>query len=137
MALLDAVITIIMSTSEPLSIRRSLEGEAVRLAVVGDLDLATVPILERVFDRVLADHDAKMIIVDLTELGFMDSTGLHLMLRMTAACKDADRLRLVNGSSAVVRLLEVSGLRDRLPIISRDSDPLAPLPVTSPASGDC
>ena len=50
----------------------------------------------------------------------MDSTGLHLLLRMTAACKDADRLRVVNGSSAVVRLLDVSGVRDRLPIISSD-----------------
>ncbi len=68
-----------------------------------------------------------MIVLDLTELGFMDSTGIRLLLRMTAACADADRLRVVNGSSAVVRLLDVSGVRTYLPIISSNEDPLARL----------
>jgi hypothetical protein len=46
---------------------------------------------------------------------------------MTEACKDADRLRVVNGSRAVQRLLDVSGMRDLLPVIASDRDPLAPL----------
>jgi anti-sigma B factor antagonist len=127
---------VIISVTELLSIRRSREDAVVRLTPVGELDLATVPILERAFDEVFADDAAKMIVVDLTELGFMDSTGLHLLLRMTAACEDADRLRVVNGSSAVVRLLDVSGVRELLPIISSHSDPLAPLQSRPPCAGD-
>lgn len=125
-----------MSSTDQLSIRRSREGELVRLTPVGELDLATVPILERAFDEVFGDPDARMIVVDLTELGFMDSTGLHLLMRMTGACEEADRLRVVNGSPAVVRLLDVSGVRDLLPIISSRSNPLAPLPSAPPRSGD-
>ena len=58
----------------------------------------------------------------------MDSTGIHLLIRMHAACKDGDRLRVINGSRAVERMLDLTGVRARLPIISSDSDPLAPLP---------
>jgi anti-sigma B factor antagonist len=126
----------IMSTAGPMSIRSSREGAIVRLTPVGELDLATAPILERAFDDVFGDDAAEMIVLDLTELAFMDSTGLHLLLRMTAACEEGDRLRVVNGSSAVVRLLDVSGVRDLLPIISSARDPLAPLRAASPPCGD-
>jgi anti-anti-sigma factor len=125
-----------MSTAKPLSIRRSHEGRVVRLTPVGELDLATVPILERAFDEALGDDDAGMIVIDLTELSFMDSSGLHMLLRMTAACEDADRLRVVNGSNAVVRLLDVTGVRDLLPIIASDGDPLALLQPAPQRCGD-
>ena len=122
-----------MSMAELLSIRRSRDAGIVRLTPVGELDLATVPLLERACDEVMGDSAAEMIFVDLTELEFMDSCGLHLLLRMAALCKAADRLRVVNGSSAVVWLLDVSGVRDRLPIISSHDDPRAPLRSVSRA----
>jgi len=117
-----------MSTLGPLSIRQTREGGVHRLAPIGELDLATAPSLQSAFDAAFSDGDAKVIVVDLTELGFMDSTGIHLLVRMGAACEDADRLRVINGSRAVERVLDVSGVRDHLPIISRDTDPLAPVP---------
>ncbi|HWE12208.1 MAG TPA: STAS domain-containing protein [Solirubrobacteraceae bacterium] len=117
-----------MEISGPLSIRSSREGVLHRLTPVGELDLATVPMLEAAFDAVCADDSAAMVVVDLTQLGFIDSTGIQSLLRMYAACADGDRLRVVNGSRQVERLLDVSGVRDRLPIISSDDDPLAPLP---------
>jgi anti-sigma B factor antagonist len=116
-----------MIAQEQFSIRETRERAACRLTPIGELDLATAPLLERAFDAVLREDDAELIIVDLTELSFMDSSGIHLLLRMNAACEGADRLRVINGSRAVQRVLDVSGVRDRLPIISRDADPLAPL----------
>jgi anti-sigma B factor antagonist len=121
---------------EQLSIRSSREGVFHRLLLIGELDIATVPMLEAAFDAVYADEAAEMIVVDLTELRFMDSTGIHLLLRMRAACQADDRLRVVNGSRAVVRLFDVAGVRDRLPIISSDRDPLAPLPSKPPGPMD-
>jgi anti-sigma B factor antagonist len=112
---------------ELLVVRRTREGGVERLKPIGELDIATAPILELAFDSVLGDADARMIVLDLTELAFIDSSGLHVVLRMAEACNDADRLRVVNGSRAVERLFDVSGVRDRLPIIASDSDPLAPL----------
>jgi anti-anti-sigma factor len=113
-----------MISPRPLSIRATREGGVHRLTPVGELDLATAPLLESAFDGVLEDDAAEMIVVDLTELSFMDSTGVHLLLRMRAACEGADRLRVINGSRAVERVLEVSGVRAHLPIISSEH-PLA------------
>jgi anti-anti-sigma factor len=97
------------------------------LTPIGELDLATAPMLESAFDAAFRDDAAKVIVVDLTELSFMDSTGIHLLVRMRSACADADRLRVVNGSRAVQRVLDVTGIRAHLPIVSSDRDPLAPL----------
>ena len=117
-----------MITSGPLSIRETREGAVHRLTPIGELDLATAPLLDGAFDAVLRDDDAAMIVVDLTELSFMDSTGIALLIRMNRVCADADRLRVINGSRAVERVLDLTGARGRLPIISRDDDPLSERP---------
>jgi anti-sigma B factor antagonist len=98
-----------------------------RITPSGELDIATAPILERELDVARSEHPTAMIVVDLTKLDFIDSTGLRLLLVTQAACAEADRLRVVNGSPAVVRLFDLAGVRDRLPIISSEDDPLAPL----------
>jgi anti-sigma B factor antagonist len=116
----------------PLSVSETSEGGVHRLTPIGELDLATAPVLESAFEAALRDHDAEMIVVDLTELSFIDSSGIHLLIRMHGACADLDRLRVINGSRPVERLLDLTGVRAHLPIISRDCDPLAPLPKEAP-----
>jgi anti-sigma B factor antagonist len=117
-----------MITRGPLSIRETREGGVHRLTPIGELDLATAPLLKSAFNAVFRDDDAAMIVLDLTELSFMDSTGIALLIRMHTACADADRLRVINGSRAVERVLDLTGARARLPIISSDDDPLAERP---------
>jgi anti-sigma B factor antagonist len=116
-----------VTTSEPLSIRETREGAVHRLIPIGELDLATAPLLENAFSAALRDEQTDMIVMDLTELSFMDSTGIRLLVQMHGACQAADRLRVINGSRAVERILDISGVRAQLPIISSDQDPLAPL----------
>jgi len=95
-----------------------------RVIPCGELDLETVPFLEAELD---ADVDpGSVIVIDLTELTFMDSTGLHLLVRLSERFPES--LRVINGASSVERLLDLSGARDQLPIISQAADPLAPLP---------
>jgi anti-anti-sigma factor len=116
-----------MVTPEPLSICETREGPVRRLTPIGELDIATAPLLESAFQAAFIDADAEMIVLDLTELRFMDSTGIHLLVRMRAACEDSDRLRVIIGSPAVKRVLDVSGVLARLPVILSDGDPLAAL----------
>jgi anti-anti-sigma factor len=115
-----------MNPSQPFSVRSERHGRVHRLKPLGELDIATGPILREAFDAAFSDGDAEMIVVDLTELEFIDSTGIHLLLHMNSVCEHADRLRVINGSPAVVRVLDVTGVRTLLPIVSSDDDPLTP-----------
>jgi anti-sigma B factor antagonist len=112
--------------SAPFSVRSERVGQVHRLTPVGDLDLATVPLLEREFDAAYSPDETVVMLVDLTELAFIDSSGLKLLLQMHARCPH--RMRVINGSPAVERLFDVAGVRDSLPIIDNNADPLAPPP---------
>jgi anti-sigma B factor antagonist len=117
-----------MIAPSQLSVRETSEDGFHRLTPIGELDIATAPLLEKAFDVVFGDGDSETIVVDLTEVSFMDSTEIHLLIRMHDFCADVDRLRVINGSPAVQRMLDLTGVRAHLPIISSDCDPLAPLP---------
>jgi anti-anti-sigma factor len=108
-------------------IRRERGARIHRLIPVGELDIATAPTLEQAFDVAYDEADSgAVVVVDLRELEFIDSSGINALLWM--AKRAPDRLRVINGSPAVERLFDVSGVRPFLPIISPDTDPLAPLP---------
>jgi anti-anti-sigma factor len=68
--------------SEPpaeLTIHESRSGLAVRLSLSGELDLGSAPLLE---DRLARLRVAKSSVrLDLSRLEFIDSTGLHLLVR--------------------------------------------------------
>jgi anti-anti-sigma factor len=98
----------------------------------GELDVAGVPALRREFDLTRDDPDVEIIVLDLTRLTFIDSTGIGVLLHMSA---EADRLRLVNESPTVGRLIDLMGVRDRLPFLSPGDDPLATSAVNKSEAG--
>jgi len=107
------------------SVRSERDGRVHRVTPRGELDVATAPTLEGELDALPVLDPDLVIVVDLTELTFMDSTGLHLLVSLNE--RFPERLRVINGSPSVERLLDLSGARDQLPIISENVDPLAPL----------
>jgi anti-sigma B factor antagonist len=91
--------------------------ETVVVRPVGELDLATVEQL-RTELRGLGDVGFEHIVIDLRELTFMDSSGLHLVLE-TAHRARAGRfqLSLIAGPPAVQRVFEITGLIETLPFV--------------------
>ncbi len=84
------------------------------ISVSGALDLASSPALEEELQRV-AQLDVQVVVVDLRNLEFMDSTGLSVLVRAhQRAEENGRRLGLVNGSQQVQRLLTLTGVADRL-----------------------
>ncbi len=95
---------------------------AVVLRVGGELDLLTVPDLQaRVYEAIAATSGA--VVADLTEVQFLSSTGLNLLLGLQSDLAASGRpLRLVvGGSKAVSRPLLITGL-DRLLELHPDLD---------------
>jgi anti-anti-sigma factor len=62
------------------------------------------------------DSDALSIVLDLSALEFMDTTGVRLIIQADARSRaDSNRLALLRGPRAVQRVFELTGLLDRLP----------------------
>lgn len=79
------------------------------LTVSGDLDLGCRAEAEAVLERLQADG-ADDVIVDLSDLEFMDSTGVSSLLEMAHVVRRrAGRIRLRNASSRAMFLLDVRG----------------------------
>lgn len=80
----------------------------------GELDLASGPQLEAALDAV-SPEDTRVVVIDLRELEFMDSTGLSIIVRAhQRLARDDCELGLVRGSAQVQRLLELTGVTERL-----------------------
>ena len=90
----------------------------VRVAPVGELDLATGSELQQAIDELL-QPEVKRLILDLRGVVFMDSNGLRLALDLHASArKDGFSLELVPGPPQVQRIFEVTGTLDALPFVS-------------------
>ncbi len=82
------------------------------VAVVGEVDLASSPELAACL---LARTD-RDVVVDLSGVDFLDSTGINALLQGYNALRDAGHtLRTTGERSHVLKVLELTGLRDILP----------------------
>jgi anti-anti-sigma factor len=103
-----------MSTQENFRVEVRTENRAVVFAVEGELDLASSPTLEQELDRV-RDADADLLIVDLRRLRFMDSTGLHALVKANKRATEAGRrFAVVRGGAQIERLLNLTGVGELL-----------------------
>jgi anti-anti-sigma factor len=83
------------------------------LTLSGELDIASAPALERTLDDFGAPLPRRLVI-DLTEVTFMDSTGLRALLLARQRAVDGDHeLLLCPGPRQVQRVLELSGTLER------------------------
>lgn len=92
-------------------------GRTVRLALSGELDIVSTPVLEKTMAE-LPTSDAELVVVDLRGLQFMDSTGLHLLIQAQQQAHDLGRrFALVRGPDQVQRLFDLTGLTETLTIV--------------------
>lgn len=104
----------------PLSIEsESLEDGSIQLALIGELDLATMALLDQALDS--ADVWGKRVILDLRRLQFVDSSGLHAVLRVSRRLEETGgTLTIIRGPRSVERLFKLTGLDSRLNIVGPD-----------------
>lgn len=108
----------IESKSQALAIESEVADAGHVLRLAGELDLASVPHLQRALDRIRPD--AEQIVIDVERVTFIDSSGLRALLVWRRQCEeDGVEFRLTPGTPDVRRLFEVTGLLDRLPTLRR------------------
>lgn len=102
-----------------LALERKESGVAV-LTISGEHDLSTAPHLRRRLDNLLDERVAT--VVDLSPATFIDSSILGVILdgrRRAADSQIAFAVVHEDGTQAVNRVLEVTGLRNELPVHAR------------------
>jgi anti-sigma B factor antagonist len=102
-------------------------GDAPGVAVHGEVDINVVETLEAVIDAAIRDSVGAFII-DLSDLDFIDSSGLHVLLRARGLLSREDRqLGVVCPFGPVRRVLELSGLSDQFALYPSRDEALAAL----------
>jgi anti-sigma B factor antagonist len=99
-----------------LHVARRTVGRRAVLTVSGEIDMGSVPILEKAVAMALADGAAQLWI-DLAMVEFMDSTGLHLLLDTRRhVCELNRRMAIICPDGRIRRLFDIAGLTDQLPL---------------------
>ena len=107
-------------TAERISVRVLAHDHDQRTAVLsvhGEIDLGTAPVLREALSWVL-EHRTGPVVVDLSEVSFMDSTGVHVLLDALELLRPENRrLAIVcREGGQVHRVLALLGLLDALAV---------------------
>ena len=95
------------------------EGTTAVIELHGEWDLAGLPSIRQAIARVMYGMP-DCIVLDLSRLGFIDSSGMHAAIELTKrASAQNTRLLIVPGPEAVQRMFEIAGLLERLPFIEK------------------
>jgi anti-sigma B factor antagonist len=82
------------------------------VALTGEIDISNAQLVETRLNQLLGD-DVTDLVIDLSELQFVDSAGIAMLLR---AITRVESVTVRNPSSVVRRIFECTGLTGVLPI---------------------
>jgi len=109
-------------TEQTLTIRAFEEPARHVLVLDGELDIAGAPAFEAAAAR-LRELGAVEILVDISDVGFIDSIGVRSILTVKAACaRDRCEFTMTHGSEHGERIFELTRLLDHLPFRAPKED---------------
>ena len=101
-------------TSGSLAISARVDGGCHTILLSGELDITSYQMLEEAVSDAAA-ADASRLVIDLSSIEFMDSTGLNAILRARSVCEESGcECVLTPAQRPVERVLEVTGIRRAL-----------------------
>ena len=98
------------------TIDETARGDAVDLALAGDLDMSATFALEPVLDRVLAEEPGELVL-DLGQVPFVDSSGLGLLIAThERASRAGVDMAIAGAGPEIQRVFHFAGLDGVLPV---------------------
>ena len=97
-----------------MNLKSNLSEEAIlTIFLEGAIDSATAPEVETQIMESYHAHSAKEVVLDAGELRYISSSGLRVLLKLR---KLAPNLKLINATSEVYEILEMTGFTDLFPV---------------------
>ena len=98
-------------------------GEVAELTLAGDLDMQATFRLEPALERLLDAGDVDELVLDLSDVSFVDSSGLGLLLGAYDRCVESEtEMAIVPGAPEVQRVFALAGVQDALPFRDPSSE---------------
>ena len=97
-----------------MKINKTNEGEKLTISIEGRLDTTTSPELSRELETSL--NGVSQLIFDLTNLEYISSSGLRVLLSAQKAMKGKGTMIVKNVSDLVMELFDITGFTDILTI---------------------
>jgi anti-anti-sigma factor len=118
-------------TEDQLAVEARTHRRTALVALRGELDLVTVSKVAEVLDGLELQADGvRHLVLDLRGLTFMDSSGLHELIKQNEfARSNRHNLAVVRGTDAIQRVLKLTRVEEMLVLVD-DPDDLVPPPVT-------
>jgi anti-sigma B factor antagonist len=113
-----------VAAQDQLSVVVRQEKDGVVVSLRGELDLASAPLLQGEIDSA-AVAAAPIVVLDLRELSFIDSTGLRVLLTGHKRSQElGQEFAVTRGSEQVQRLLSITGADEHLRVLASPEEML-------------
>ncbi len=87
-----------------------ISEKTLTVTLYGEIDHHSVKTAREEIDKKIKESRAQTVVLDLGNVGFMDSSGLGLVLGRHAKLKEkGGRLKIVNPSAGALRVLKLAG----------------------------
>ena len=93
-------------------IEKKIENGNVTLTVAGRLDTTTAPELEKALDSSL--EGIKELVFDMTNLEYISSAGLRVILKAQKAMNAQGSMKLVGVNDSIMEVFDITGFLDIL-----------------------
>jgi len=97
-----------------MTIEKNLDGSKLVIAVSGRLDTNTAPELEASYKESI--DGVTDLVVDLKDLEYISSAGLRVILTMQKAMNKQGKMVIINVSSVIMEIFDITGFADILTI---------------------
>ena len=99
----------------PFSISTSTEGNLAQVALAGEVDLAAVPTVRDQVDACLLGAVISDVVIDLSEVTFLDSSGISVLIGCLRQAREAGKaLRVINIEGRAKEVLDMTGVTSLL-----------------------
>lgn len=98
-----------------------IKNESLIVKISGDLDLVIAKEFRETIDKILSDKLIRNLILDISEVNFIDSSGLGAILGRYKFLKQrGGKMSIWGANPSVYRILDLSGIMKIIPVLKTE-----------------
>lgn len=101
-----------------MDIQYKISNETLKVLISGELDEYSASFARTILDDLFQNNEYSQIVIDLSELEFMDSTGIGVLIGRYKKLKEKQKnIYIMNPNKHVEKIFKMSGLYEIMPKI--------------------